>query len=78
VSPQTIFNALSTIPRLKKLNLSRNRFEAWHGENRFPKLEELYFAFNAVPEEAFLIPAVVQNPTLVYLVVTGNPFATQL
>lgn len=29
VSPHIIFDALATIPRLKKLNLSRNRLEGW-------------------------------------------------
>lgn len=46
VAPTTIFNALATIPKLKKLNLSRNRLEAWHCEFKFPCLRELYFAFN--------------------------------
>jgi len=51
VSPNTIFDALATIPRLKKLNLSRNRLEAWHGRVKFPALIELYFAFNLVNDE---------------------------
>lgn len=78
VAPRSIFDALATIPNLKKLNLSRNKFEGWHGTVQFPCLEELYFAFNVIQDETALIPAVVQNPTLVYLVITGNPFATLL
>ena len=58
VAPNTIFDALATIPRLKKLNLSRNRLEAWHASVQFPHLVELYFAFNLVNDEAALIPSV--------------------
>lgn len=35
VAPNTIFDALATIPKLKKLNLSRNRLEAWHASVQF-------------------------------------------
>jgi Leucine-rich repeat (LRR) protein len=38
VAPKTIFDALATIPKLKKLNLSRNRLEAWHATVKFPCL----------------------------------------
>lgn len=48
VEPNVIFDALATIPKLKKLNLSRNRLEAWHATRKFPMLQELYFAFNLV------------------------------
>jgi hypothetical protein len=41
----------------------------------FIYLEELYFAFNNVPNEAKLCYPVVQIPSLKYLVITGNPFA---
>jgi hypothetical protein len=44
----------------------------------FPHLKELYFAFNAVEDETDLIPAVLQNLNLTYLVITGNPFAINL
>ena len=70
-----IFDALATIPKLKKLNLSRNRLEAWHATKKFPMLKELYFAFNLVQNESQLIPAVTTNKSLTYLVITGNPFA---
>jgi Leucine-rich repeat (LRR) protein len=58
VSSNTIFDALATIPKLKKLNLSRNRLEAWHASVPFPALVELYFAFNLVENESALVPAV--------------------
>jgi Leucine-rich repeat (LRR) protein len=78
VSASTIFDALSTIPSLKKLNLSRNRLEAWHGTKKFPNLIELYFAFNQVQEEQALLPALETNPNLSIFVITGNPFAANL
>jgi Leucine-rich repeat (LRR) protein len=78
VSASTIFDALSTIPSLKKLNLSRNRLEAWHGTKKFPNLIELYFAFNQVQEEEALLPALETNPNLSIFVITGNPFAANL
>lgn len=85
-----VFKALSTIPMLRKLNLSRNNFGEFHSD-MFPEqnaslpvdaqvflyLEELYFAFNNVQSEDKLIWPVVQIPTLRYLVITGNPFAMQ-
>ena len=33
VSPSKLFLALATIPRLKKLNLSRNKFKRFHSED---------------------------------------------
>ena len=65
-------------PKLKKLNLSRNRLEGWNATVAFPQLKELYFAFNQVEDETDLIPAVVQNQNLTYLVITGNPFSINL
>jgi Leucine-rich repeat (LRR) protein len=59
IAQNTIFDALATIPKLKKLNLSRNRLEGWNATVAFPQLKELYFAFNQVEDETDLIPAVV-------------------
>jgi len=36
VTPSNLFLALATIPKLKKLNLSRNKFKAFHAEE-FPQ-----------------------------------------
>ena len=33
VNPNKLFSAMATIPNLKKLNLSRNRFKAFHAED---------------------------------------------
>ena len=90
VDPNALFKALSTIPMLKKLNLSRNKFVEFHcgdlpkdninltmSEQVFPRLEELYFAFNEVMHEEKLFYPVSQLPALKYLVITGNPFALQ-
>ena len=90
VDPNALFKALSTIPMLKKLNLSRNKFVEFHNgdldqnnaslplsQQSFPHLEELYFAFNEVSHEEKLFYAVAQLPSLKYLVITGNPFALQ-
>jgi len=67
-----IFKALSTIPMLRKLNLSRNNFSEFHSEmlpehnaslpvesQVFCYLEELYFAFNNVMSEDKLVWPVV-------------------
>lgn len=75
VDPNALFKALATIPMLKKLNLSRNKFVEFHsedlpkdnfsqplGEQVFPHLEELYFAFNEVMSEDKLFYAVTQLP----------------
>ena len=90
VDPNALFKALSTIPMLKKLNLSRNKFVEFHStdlpennnelptnEQVFPNLQELYFAFNEVAHEEKLFYTVSQLPQLKYLVITGNPFALQ-
>jgi Leucine-rich repeat (LRR) protein len=66
VNPNKLFAAIATIPNLKKLNLSRNRFKAFHVEDLpadnlnhespvFSHLEELNFAFNLVEQEEDLM-----------------------
>eukprot|EP00347_Sterkiella_histriomuscorum_P024110 403332273 len=88
MNPNKLFSAMATIPNLKKLNLSRNRFKAFHAEDFsldnlnleppsqvFPHLEELNFAFNLVEQEQDLMYCVTQLPSLLILTVTGNPFA---
>ncbi len=34
IAPNIVFDALATIPQLKKLNLSRNKLEGWHATKR--------------------------------------------
>lgn len=41
----------------------------------FANLEELNMAFNLIEQEEDLLYCVAQLPKLVYLVITGNPFA---
>lgn len=88
VNPAKLFSSMATIPCLKKLNLSRNKFRAFHAEEFppdnlslepadqvFPCLEELNFAFNTVESEEALGYCVTQLPRMAVLIVTGNPFA---
>lgn len=88
VDPNTLMGSLGTIPGLKKLNLSRNKFKKFHSdtlpqenatlpeqERAFPSLAELNLSFNVVDEEDALMYPAMQIPTLAFLVVTGNPFS---
>jgi Leucine-rich repeat (LRR) protein len=66
VEPALLFMALGTLPQLRKLNLSRNKFTMFHSDQLimrshpnqvFSYLEELNFAFNLVTDEhALLFP----------------------
>lgn len=56
VNPSLLFKALGKIPKLKRLNISRNKFEFLHGEllmrdEEFICLQELDFGFNLVQDE---------------------------
>lgn len=81
VNPSLLFKALGQIPRLKRLNLSRNKFQAFHPEmlNRetdYQQLQDLDFSYNIVSEqEAMMFLATAKHINLV--VITGNPFALQ-
>ena len=55
VNPAKLFLGMASIPNLRKLNLSRNKFKCFHTDefiqennqiNPFPYLEELNFSFN--------------------------------
>ena len=53
VKPTAVFNALNSIPKLKKLNISRNKLQALHLEEtpagpRFASLQDLDFSYNKV------------------------------
>ena len=60
VNPNQLFLSLSTIPHLRKLNLSRNKLKGFHSESLvnnnsefgpFGYLEELNLSFNCVDNE---------------------------
>ena len=79
---------MSTIPQLRRLNLSRNKLAEFHSESlpesnltqdynsvAFPYLEELNFSFNIVSEEEGLLYCATQLPKMRLIDITGNPFA---
>lgn len=86
VNPSQLFESLSTIPKLRKLNLSRNKLKAFHAEQLqqddesqtgkpFACLEELDFSFNLVEDQHALMFAAQGLVSLQVLTITGNPFA---
>lgn len=55
VNPALLFKAIGEIPKLKRLNLARNKFSALHSEmlNKeadFRQLQELDFGYNLVAD----------------------------
>jgi len=79
VNPSLLFKALGKIPRLKKLLLSRNKFEYFHGELLVPEedflcLQELDVGFNLIQDEDDL-GYVTSLRNLQVLIITGNEFA---
>lgn len=81
VNPALLFKAIGQIPKLKRLNLSRNKFTAFHAEmlnkdQDFIQLQELDFGFNLVTEQEALwfLP---QMKHINLLIITGNPMALQ-
>lgn len=77
VNPQLLFKALGQIKKLKRLNLSRNKFSQFHAEmlnkeEDFIQLQELDFGFNLVHEELGLwfLP---QLKSINIVIITGNP-----
>ena len=78
VKPSKIFYSASTMPTLKRLNLSRNKFSAFHyedlSEDSFPVLQELDFSYNLVEDQSDMLYC--QNiKNLLALTITGNPFS---
>ena len=56
VNPLLLFKSIGQMPKLKRLNLSRNRFAAFHSEmlsnySDFPSLQELDFGYNIVIDQ---------------------------
>ena len=55
VKPDTLFKAMGSIPKLKRLNISRNKFGAIHSEmlneNSFISLQELDVSYNVVIDQ---------------------------
>ena len=80
VEPSKIFQALATIPNIKKLNLCRNMFKGFHydglGEDSFQQLRELDFSYNRIFDENNLLYCESMS-NLQILNITGNPFATK-
>lgn len=79
--PSKIFKALSTISKLKKLNLAHNQLRGISSEeltrSDFRRLEELDFSYNWVDDQQNLLYA--QNcPQLQILIVTGNPMINRI
>lgn len=74
-----MFKILGQLQRLKKLNLSRNRYFKFHGElcdpsEDFVHLTELEYGFNMVEDEHHMwFITLTRSLTLVNI--TGNPFA---
>lgn len=80
VKASNFWSSLSTLPKLKNLNISRNFLRGIHTEKlvsgNFVSLESLDFSFNIVENQHNLICA--RNfKNLKKLIVTGNPFAVQ-
>ena len=78
VRPSRLFYSLGTMPRLKRLNLSRNKFTAFHNEDltmdSFKSLQELDFSYNLVDDQSDMLYC--QNlKNLLTLTISGNPFA---
>ena len=79
-SPSIIFKTLGSIKRLKRLNLSRNKFFKFHSEmldqrNDFLQLQEIDMSFNMVDNERSMWYLTITKAINV-VNITGNPFAT--
>jgi len=77
--PATLFKILGSIVRLKRLNLSRNRYFKFHSElldptKDFIQLQELDFSFNMVEDEQHLW-FLTSTKSINIVNITGNPFA---
>ncbi len=55
VNPAVIVKSIGQMPKLKRLNLSRNKFQAFHSDlldkdADFPQLQELDVGFNMIQD----------------------------
>lgn len=81
VNPSLTFKALGSLPHLKILNLSRNRFFRLHGDiltpqADFSELQELDISHNQIESDQSLW-YLCQCKAINMVVITGNPFATK-
>mmetsp|Transcript_36318 Transcript_36318/g.35923 ORF Transcript_36318/g.35923 Transcript_36318/m.35923 type:complete len:129 (-) Transcript_36318:1241-1627(-) len=55
VKPSILFKSIGSMPKLKRLNLSRNKFTGFHfddlDQNSFKALQELDFSYNLVEDQ---------------------------
>ena len=77
VNPALLFKAISQIPKLKRLNVARNKFTALHSdmlnkEQDFLQLQDLDFGYNLVEhEEGLTFTTQIRHMNV--LTITGNP-----
>jgi len=79
INPAVLMKVLGQIPRLKRLNLSRNKLQGLHfdllsRDEDYLLLQELDFGYNIVHDEDDVWYAT-QMKNLQILIITGNPFA---
>ena len=79
INPAILMKVLGQIPKLKRLNLSRNKLQGLHfdllgRDEDFVLLQELDIGYNMVAEEDDVWYAT-QMKNLQILIITGNPFA---
>ena len=77
-SPDVIFKTIGGIQRLKRLNISRNKFFKFHSGmldkfNDFNQLQELDISFNMIDNERNLMFLALTKAINV-VNITGNPF----
>ena len=79
MNPALLFKSIGQIRRLKRLDLSRNKFITFHAEllnskEDFVQLQELDISFNLVDQERNLW-FLTQTKSINELIITGNPVA---
>ena len=79
-SPDVIFKTIGGIGRLKRLNLSRNKFFKFHSgmldrNSDFVQLQELDISFNMIDNERNVM-FLAMTKAINVINITGNPFAS--